>query len=752
MLLFLLGVAWTACHGAAPIHLVLTGGVPVIQAEAQPGERLIAEHSINLQDWNETARVFGRLKPYPDAAAHGNSSGFYRVRRAPEEPADDWSNQLDVPSGRLFRPGTGGGLAGIGYAKWTLLLARPDRVHFQDTVAYPFHYPFARARLPGYAGMGVLDFNAQSLYANPAQRMVLGSVLRAPDPAVRELAIDVTGAEAFPAARTVEWVDTVRRRLAVEPGWRVFYLPSIEQRAEAEENRGLFEARGLEIIQANRWVTANTCYSPGWALGRLVWVPRDQIGAALGDGRLGLADVLVTDGIPAELPVLAGYLTFEPATPNSHVALLARSLQRPFAHVHGAGTQAELLSLLGREVLLVVAETNGVCRVTTEDTTGRLTETRRREILDLQRGGALDLVPKTARGALTVAVDPLTPADLRYVGGKAAHFGILRRSLPDTTPSPVLAIPFDLWDAYLAQPFPGGPTLQAFIASRLARHRYPPRIADLRADLAAIRTAVEDQTDFTPAQRATLVDALQAAGLRGARIRFRSSTNVEDGESFSGAGLYDSFSGCLEDDTDADTRGPSHCDPGEPKERGVFRALRKVFASFYNENAVLERLRHQVDESTVGMAVLVHFSVPDEQEMANGVATLAVEHDQGVRTVSVRVVSQLGAESVTNPDGTARPEVVTARYAGDDASAAELVLQETSSRATPGASVLHWPTDYRTLLDQLESATRAYHAHDPARRSYELDFEYKKLLPGTVGLKQMRPVPRPVPVPPPTIP
>lgn len=108
------------------------------------------------------------------------------------------------------------------------------------------------------------------------------------------------------------------------------------------------------------------------------------------------------------------------------------------------------------------------------------------------------------------------------------------------------------------------------------------------------------------------------------KLRFRSSTNVEDSEQFTGAGLYDSYSGCLLDDLDGDTDGPSLCDPSEPAERGVFRALRRVFASFYNDNAVLERLRHGVNETSVGMAVLVHPSFPDEIEWANGVATLQV--------------------------------------------------------------------------------------------------------------------------------
>jgi len=80
------------------------------------------------------------------------------------------------------------------------------------------------------------------------------------------------------------------------------------------------------------------------------------------------------------------------------------------------------------------------------------------------------------------------------------------------------------------------------------------------------------------------------------KIRFRSSTNVEDAGNFSGAGLYDSFSGCLADDLDEDNLGPSICDPRKPKERGAIRAIKKVLASFYNENAFLERLRHDIDE------------------------------------------------------------------------------------------------------------------------------------------------------------
>ena len=726
---------------------------PFVTATTDPGRVLVLERSANLSAWEEWARGSDRVIAYGDWSANLGSRAFYRFLTRPVGSEDDWSNQLRPASGALFTPGSGSGLAAIRFAKFSLLLDQPDRVFFQDSVKWPYHYHFARARLPGYESMSILEYHAQSLYANASQRMVLGSVLLAPDPQWREVGIEVTGSEAFPASQMVDWVEAVHRRLALENGWRAFYLPSVEQRATAETHRALFEARGIRVDSLSRWVTANTCYSPGWALGRLVFVPGPEIAAALGDGRLAFGDILVTDRVPAELPVLAGYLATDPATPNSHVAILARSLLLPFAHANGTALQAEIASLHGREILLVVEETDGRCEIRLTDTTGRLTPERRQEILDSKKGGPLAITPKAPAGVFHLPVDPLTPADLRHVGGKAANFGFLRRSLPDDSPAPVLAFTFDLWDAYLDQPLPAaGQTLRQFIQSRLDAHVYPPDVNALRADLAAVRDTVQKTADFTAGQRSAIVAALRDAGLQGRKIRFRSSTNVEDSDSFSGAGLYDSYSGCLEDDLDGNRSGPSLCDPAEAEERGVFRAMRKVYASFYNENAFLERLRHGLDESTVGMALLVHFSSPDAGELANGVATLALDRTGPQREAVARIVTQLGAESVTNPDPTQRPETVLATFSGTHTTDARLVIEEYSSLTPENETVMPWESAYRTLVDQLNTASLAYEAYYPDRTRIELDFEFKRLVPGHVGLKQIRLVPHPVPVPPPTIP
>jgi hypothetical protein len=245
-------------QGSVTLEIRYRDQSPFLHSTAASNDVFALEHSTGFQDWTEIARVFDQFAEYVDAGRSGLVSGFYRVRSWPAQSEDDWSNALPVSTHRLFRPGSGTGLAAIAIVKWSLLLAQSDRVYFQDTVRYPFHLNYARARLPGYAEISAFVYGQQCLYPGPNQRMVVGSVMRAPAPWIREVGIEITGSAAFPAALAMDWVETVRRRLVLEPGWRLFYMPSDEQRAETEAHRAEFEARGIAIDSPNRWSNAVT--------------------------------------------------------------------------------------------------------------------------------------------------------------------------------------------------------------------------------------------------------------------------------------------------------------------------------------------------------------------------------------------------------------------------------------------------------------------------------------------------------------
>jgi hypothetical protein len=294
----------------------------------------------------------------------------------------------------------------------------------------------------------------------------------------------------------------------------------------------------------------------------------------------------------------------------------------------------------------------------------------------------------------------------------------------------------------------GGP-LREEINNRLSGHTYPPAdMSALSADLSAVRHLFRSAgiTSFTLQLQNAVIATLQDPnyGFDAYRkIRFRSSTNVEDSNQFTGAGLYDSFSGCLADDLDGDIDGPCLCDANEDNERGVFRAVRKVFASFYNDNAFLERLRHDVNETDVGMALLVHHSFPDEYELANGVATL---ERRGETSYSILLVTQKGAVSVANPqDGSIPEEVSVSVYSFG--TYPTLVRQ--SNLVPLGATVMDWQDDYIDLSDLLVAVGEDYN-NVTGKGSFTLDLEYKKLAPGGAAIpvgglvvKQVREIPRP---------
>jgi hypothetical protein len=737
----------------APANLAWGGGQSNLQLQLDRGQtpgfvhiscsgpsawvyRLLA--SSNLTTWTELARTREGLIRYPDARSEPTAVKYYRVAAFPATEADDYKNQVVYPDDPLLSPFPPYESPQPRWIKFAIILDDPSRVYFQDSTKYPFHYDFASKRLPGFTGLSAEQFAALSLRTN-GQKVVVGALLYAPNAAVGEVGIQFAGLDAFAKESIAAWFKQVKSKVVADPSVQFFYLPTFEQSEIARLHPDYWISQGIQTSSADRWISTDVGYAWGWAIGRLVFLNASQINAAYTDGRLRPNDVLLTDVVPAEIPPVAGIITLTPATPNSHVALLAASFGIPFAYPADPVLRELLPSWQGRDVFLRTEAFFHRSKLTLVPLDEPLAPNLREEIVSLKRPAPLKISPKQRSGQISLSTEGLHPADVRYVGGKAAHFGLLRRSIPAHCPTG-LALTFDLWDAFLDQLLPGGTTLRQHIQNRLAGFVFPPDMARLKNELAGIRDLITGDADFSLDQKQAILAVL--SGFEPTRkIRFRSSTNVEDSDQFSGAGLYDSFSGCLADDLDNNTQGPCLCDSTEAKERGVFRAIKKVYASFYNDNAYLERLRHGIDESQAGMGVLVHYSTPDAMELANGVATLKINKYDSYRSVDGSLVTQLGAVSVANPDATARPERVSVGL-WSDTLPPYLQWLESSGLVQLGAYVLAWPTDYEQLFGFLNQAALAYEKEYPAKSELVLDFEYKKVEPGKLLVKQIREVPR----------
>lgn len=702
------------------------------------------EISTNLVEWLPLAARESLPWQYTDDEAEHRSRVFYRLAintTAEITPHASWKNTISLPGESFLSEPI---LANfdqeeVRWVKFSLLLQNAPRVYYQDTATYDFHYPFANDRLSPFQGMSLPDFNARTLYRLD-QEAILGAVLVAPER--KEFAIQFVGLDAYPPDMLRFLWETVDASIHRPQDWSGFYFPVFEQQSMTQSHADFLLRHDIAVESIARWQNDSACYAPGWALGRLVFIPAEEIDAAYLRGDLLPTDILLTDGVPAEVPYVAGIATLTPATPNSHVAILARAYGIPFAYLADPQEVSDAQAHIGSNVVFRASESFSSCSISLFPALD-LSPDYQQQLLDLKNPPPVDLMPKAELGSYTMSIEQATFSDIEYIGGKAANFGLLRREIPSNAPS-AIAFTFDLWDAYLDQPLDTNRTLRAEINERLTGYAWPPDIALLDAELRGIRDLIKDGADFSTAQKDHIIAALQTFGFDPARkIRFRSSTNVEDAGSFIGAGLYDSFSGCLLDELDGDEAGPSQCDPTKTEERGVFRAIRKVYASFYNLNAYLERLRREVNESDVGMAILAHHSFPDEEEAANGVITARFTTSGNNTYLTATVITQVGAVSVTNPDGGSIPERVNSDCVEFDRNSRSCTLshRERSSLLPLGVfSVLDWEQEYHELLDLAYTVATAY-ASAANAMEVELEFEFKKLTNTTLVIKQVREVP-----------
>ena len=670
----------------------------------------------------------------------------------------NWKTRLSLPSDKFlveFKAADGGAWVPPGtkkpketqWVKFTVLMDDLVTVYFQDGNRLKFHYDFGTAHVPEFDDMTHMKFDGATLY-HAGRRAVMGAVLFSEKNS--EYAIQLVGQDKFPAPMVRFLWQLVDGALDKAERLRGLYMPTYEQ---ADGSGAVAEAlaqHDVPVVSAQRWETGtDAIYSFGWAMGRLVFVEGGNIAGAFRAGELTSGDILLTDHVPAEVPRVAGIVALNPSTPNSHVAILAKNFGVPFYYEGNEATRAGLPELAGREVMVRTSEGWGInssgATATLVALEADLPDAFRDAVARLKAPPNLKFAAKAKAGVYTLAMKSVKPSDTKLVGGKAAKFSLLRKLIPKNSPDPAIAITFDLWDEFIAQRLANGRSLRGEIDARLAKAHEFGLPAELADALKGIRKLIRDG-EFVESQRQALIAALSPFD-RTQKIRFRSSTNMEDSRHFTGAGLYDSYSGCLLDDLDDDTAGPCACDNTKPKERGVFRAIKRVYASFYNDNAYLERRRFGVDEGDAGMAILVHHSFPDETELANGVAVSDYNsYSAGSFNMWTALSTQVGATSVANPDSAAVPEEVNISFykSSSGSTGRTLNFNKRSSLLQVGRDhVMDWKVDYEMLHKLFEKIAPGFSRYAVDRMKYTLDFEYKKVDADRIVVKQVRELPQP---------
>jgi hypothetical protein len=342
---------------------------------------------------------------------------------------------------------------------------------------------------------------------------------------------------------------------------------------------------------------------------------------------LSFRDIVVIDRVPNDISVVLGIITEEFQTPLSHVNVLSQNRKTPNMALKRAFANTTLRALEGKWVRLTVQATAWtIAEVTLAEADAWWEANKPKGVtvpkMDTSVQGLWD-IKKVIDPALPLK-DALKQASPRF-GGKATHYAAMAAADLVPMPKPAgFAIPVYHYARFLEQ---NGfdKRIDALMAD--PAFRSDPLQRDLK--LTELRKAMEDapmDPDLEAALRTKLI-----AEYPDTALRFRSSSSAEDLDGFSGAGLYTSKTGDIDDPV-----------------KSPFRAIKKVWASVWFFRGYEERDYRSVDQKAVGMAILAHPNFPEEE--VTGVALTANPFDPSGLQPGFFINCQPGEASVTLPE------------------------------------------------------------------------------------------------------
>ncbi len=588
---------------------------------------------------------------------------------------------------------------------WLIDREDGDRIYFIDSTAWRLHYFFASAYLnhPDRTQVGSHDeFNLLN-YRREGRRFVLGKLLTYVDQGL--VTVELSAGDTADADMIIFAFERVAE--SVYNGDELRYRP-----VSARQEAMLDELAARIPIIATEEVFRGQTYQPlnrGTGYGTL----RFRRVAELAGQPLSPTDVVVLDRVPNDIAMVSGIITEEFQTPLSHINILSKNRGTPNMGLFGAFDDPQLRALDGRLVRLDVGlQDFAITPADPEDA---------QVFWDSLRPDQ-PLVPDFDADVVELrSLAELGASDSISIGAKAANMAeMMLISDPPGGAIPLpyspFAIPFAHYQSHLEDH-----GIDAMIDELLADHQADPLGPEaLAMRLFAIRWAIY-MAPMDAALRADLDAEVRARWGSGRRVRFRSSTNVEDLPEFSGAGLYTSAGASIADG-----------------EWALENAVKVVWASAWNNQAFIEREFYRVDHRRVRMGVLVHPSFVDEE--ANGVA-LTINEFTPLRP-AYYINSQVGEVSVTNPTGLAVPEQIL-YYTWYEEPEYEVISR---SSLLPGSG--DWPAGTAVFtdaeLDRLAGYLRAIHEHFRAvyqgGQDFAMDVEFK-LAPGReIVIKQARPL------------
>lgn len=501
------------------------------------------------------------------------------------------------------------------------------QLYFQNSKKYKIHHEFTSANLSGNGKLYVpilSEFN-QTEYYSIDRRFILGAVTYYEGPKVWTYEI------APYDNASAEMINIAYQKIKANAyfGDSLCFHPASQQ----VENVAKGLPDSVKIITTDE-LYKDIDYQPlnyGTSMGKLVFVTAKE----LETGKyVSFRDIVVLDAVPNDISVTSGIITQMFQTPLSHINVLSQNRGTPNMGLRNAFSDSTLLALKGKWVKLVVGSKDySVTEVAQQDADLWWEENSPAQVqiasmnLDVRKLTDIKDILRYPELSYAEAIDSAIPA----FGGKASHFGAFPHMDSAKVPYPKgFAIPVYYYYQFMQQ----NKFLER-VEKMLADTGFQNN-PEIRDDSLALLRKLIQRAPVDSAFTRELMTKLQTE-YAGTRMRFRSSTNAEDLDGFTGAGLYTSKSG----------------DPHDTK--SVLDAVREVWASVWFFRAYEERSYRKIGHQTVGMAVLVHQAFPNEE--ATGVAITANPYDLTQMEPAFYINVQYGGESVVLPNAEVTSDV-----------------------------------------------------------------------------------------------
>ncbi|MCB9073590.1 MAG: hypothetical protein H6623_08205 [Bdellovibrionaceae bacterium] len=419
----------------------------------------------------------------------------------------------------------------------------------------------------------------------------------------------------------------------------VYYRPLPYQNQEVEEKIADYKKAGVKISFADKPANRRV-YNVGLGFGKLSLLEKAQdVKEAVAKGAIGESSIIVTGEDLGELPPVAGIISAKPVTEASHLVLLAQMYGVPFVYEKDA-----LKTYQKDNEKYAYLKTNE----NEEDTfeyVGSLTEIEIAQIKKLKMEKKLNIIADWNENQI-VEVKSLPTNAVAAYGGKGSKYGLIRRTIPENTQTTVLAIPIYYYKQFLkTSKTADGVILETAVLNEYSKVSPASSYSEIDKIASNIREmmkkAIIDENLFKLIRDKITKEFPVVPESGPGRVKLRSSSNVEDGAEFNGAGLYESEGVCY-----------AKCEKDD-----FNKGLIKVWKSLYTTRGLWARRQFHVDEKNVGMGIVVQR--PYKGELANGVVRFSLP-DSEYLSFQMQVLGVRGEDdSVTNAeDGGANEKVI----------------------------------------------------------------------------------------------